>query len=308
MIVRPHKTTHSVTTLLFALRGSIVPIIWPRVVYTMLLSLAVVIAERRGIAVAFTLNAAPLTLLGLTLAIFLQFRNSVAYQRWWEGRTLWGELVICARNLVRQTGAFMPALDAGERRALVHGLIGFVHALRHHLRGTPPEEDLARWLGMEASDRLKTARNRPNLILDALSRAIGKAARDTGTDSILQARMDEELDRLSHVLGGCERIKSTPIPFTYILLLHRTVHVYCFMLPFCLIGPLGWFTPLVVGVIAYTFFGLDAIGEQIEDPFDRLPNDLPLDALSRNIEIDLLSQLGDTDLPPPLEPKDFVLL
>lgn len=308
MIVRPHKTTHSVTTLLFAVKGSIVPIIWPRVVYTMLLSLAVVAAERRGITVAFTLNSAPLTLLGLTLAIFLQFRNSVAYQRWWEGRTLWGELVICSRNLVRQTGAFMPELDAGKRRALVHGVIGFVHALRHHLRGTPAEADLERWLGPEASGRLKSARNPPSLVLDALARDITCAVRDSGADNILLARMDEELDHLSHVLGGCERIKATPIPFTYILLLHRTVHVYCFMLPFCLIGPLGWFTPLVVGVIAYTFFGLDAIGEQIEDPFDRLPNDLPLDAISRNIEIDLLSLLGDTELPPPLEPKDFVLL
>lgn len=308
MIVRPHKTTHSVTTLLFALKGSIVPIIWPRVVYTMLLSLAVVVAERRGITVAFTLNAAPLTLLGLTLAIFLQFRNSVAYQRWWEGRTLWGELVICARNLVRQTSAFLPDLDSRERRALVYRVIGFVHALRHHLRGTPAHAELERWLGHEASERLKHIRHLPNAILDELGRDLAKAVRDAGGDAILLARMDEELDRFSHVLGGCERIKGTPIPFTYILLLHRTVHVYCFMLPFCLIGPLGWFTPLVVGVIAYTFFGLDAIGEQIEDPFDLLPNDLPLDAISRNIEIDLLGLLGDTDLPPPLEPKDFVLL
>lgn len=308
MIVRPHKTTHSVTTLLFALKGSIVPIIWPRVVYTMLLSLAVVVAERRGITVAFTLNAAPLTLLGLTLAIFLQFRNSVAYQRWWEGRTLWGELVICARNLVRQTSAFLPDLDPRERRALVYRVIGFVHALRHHLRGTPAHAELERWLGHEASERLKHVRHLPNAILDEIGRDLAKAVRDAGGDAILLARMDEELDRFSHVLGGCERIKGTPIPFTYILLLHRTVHVYCFMLPFCLIGPLGWFTPLVVGVIAYTFFGLDAIGEQIEDPFDLLPNDLPLDAISRNIEIDLLGLLGDTDLPPPLEPKDFVLL
>lgn len=308
MIVRPHKTTHSVTTLLFALKGSIVPIIWPRVVYTMLLSLAVVVAERRGITVAFTFNAAPLTLLGLTLAIFLQFRNSVAYQRWWEGRTLWGELVICARNLVRQTSAFLPDLDPRERRALVYRVIGFVHALRHHLRGTPAHAELERWLGHQASERLKHIRHLPNAILDELGRDLAKAVRDAGGDAILLARMDEELDRFSHVLGGCERIKGTPIPFTYILLLHRTVHVYCFMLPFCLIGPLGWFTPLVVGVIAYTFFGLDAIGEQIEDPFDLLPNDLPLDAISRNIEIDLLGLLGDTDLPPPLEPKDFVLL
>lgn len=307
MIVRPHRT-HSVPTLLFALRGSIVPIIWPRVLYTMLLSLAVVMAERHGIAVAFTLNPAPLTLLGLTLAIFLQFRNSVAYQRWWEGRTLWGELLIGVRNLARQTEAFMPDLAAEKRRALIFGLIGFVHALRHHLRGTPADGPSSDWLGPDAPKRAEASSNRPNLILGSLGRAYADAAREAGLDSILLAQMDNGLNGLSHVLGACERLKSTPIPFAYILLLHRTVHVYCFMLPFCLIGPLGWFTPVVVGIIAYTFFGLDAIGEQIEDPFDRVPNGLPLDAMCRKIEIDLLSLLGEMELPEAMEPVDFVLL
>lgn len=307
MIVRPHKT-HSVTTLLFALRGSIVPVIWPRVLYTMLLSLVVVLAERHGIALAFTLNPAPLTLLGLALAIFLQFRNSVAYQRWWEGRTLWGDLLVGVRNLARQTQAFMPGLAAGKRRALVFGLVGFVHALRHHLRGTPAEEQLKDWLSPDVYARSRASSNRPYLILGALGGAYADAARETGLDSILLAQMDRELNGLSRVLGGCERLKGTPIPFAYILLLHRTVHVYCFMLPFCLIGPLGWFTPVVVGIIAYTFFGLDAIGEQIEDPFDRLPNDLPLDAMSRKVEIDLLRLLGETELPEAMEPVDFVLL
>lgn len=307
MIVSPHKT-HSVTTLLFALKGSIIPVIWPRVVYTMLLSLAVMAAEYRGVAVGFTLNAAPLTLLGLTLAIFLSFRNTVAYQRWWEGRTLWGDLMIAVRNLGRQTESFMPDLDKARRRELIYGLIGFVHALRHHLRGTLPDADLAPWLKRDTRERSQMSSNRPNVILGELGRDYAKAAGDAGIDSILLARMDGELDQLSHVLGGCERIKGTPIPFAYILLLHRTVHVYCFMLPFCLIGALGWLTPFAVGVLAYTFFGLDAIGEQIEDPFDRLPNDLPLDAMSRSVEIDLRSLLGEDDLPPPMKPENFVLL
>jgi putative membrane protein len=125
---------------------------------------------------------------------------------------------------------------------------------------------------------------------------------------ILLASVDTQLSQLSHVLGGCERIQGTPIPYAYILLLHRTVHVYCFLLPFCLVPVLGWLTPVMVGVIAYTFFGLDALGDQIEDPFDLLPNDLPLDALCRSIEINLQSLIGDTDIPPPLQPRDFVLL
>jgi putative membrane protein len=306
MIVRPH-TAHSFTTLIFAMKGSIVPLIWRRVLYTVILSAAVVVAEREGVALHLALNESPLTLLGLTLAIFLGFRNTVAYQRWWEGRVLWGELVIATRNLARQTLSFLPDLAPGAQRQLVHGLIGFTHALRHHLRGTNPDEDLRRWLPAATCARVLASPNRPNVALGELGQAFPQAARAAGIDDMLLAGMDKELGRLSNVLGGCERIKGTPIPFAYILLLHRTVHIYCFMLPFCLIGPLGWLTPLAVGVLAYTFFGLDAIGEQIEDPFDLLPNDLPLDALSRNIEINLRSVLGESGLPAPLEPVDFVL-
>jgi putative membrane protein len=110
------------------------------------------------------------------------------------------------------------------------------------------------------------------------------------------------------VLGGCERIHGTPIPFAYILLLHRTVYMYCLLLPFCLVGSVGWATPLMVGVLAYTFFGLDALGDQIESPFERLPNDLALDAICRTIEISLGALLGEQDLPEPLQPVDGVLL
>lgn len=113
--------------------------------------------------------------------------------------------------------------------------------------------------------------------------------------------------RLPYVVGGCERIKGTPIPYPYILLLHRTVHVYCFLLPFCLVDSIGWFTPLAVCILAYTFFGLDALGDQISDPFNTQPNDLPLDAMCRNLEIAVL-ELLDEPAPQALEPVNGVLL
>lgn len=306
MIVRPREA-HSVTTLLFAMKGSVVPAIWPRVLYTVLLSVVVVFAERRGVVLHFTLEPGLLTLLGLTLAIFLGFRNTVAYQRWWEGRILWGDLVIATRNLTRQTIAFMPGLPEQERKQLIRTVIGFVHALRHHLRGTSSDQDMQQWLTPADYALALASPNRPNVVLGELGRSYAEAARGIGLDSILLSSMDRELNQLSHVLGGCERIRNTPIPFAYILLLHRTVHIYCFILPFCLVSPLGWFTPVAVGILAYTFFGLDAIGTEIEDPFDMLANDLPLDALSQVIEINLLSLLGASDLPAPLEPKDYVL-
>ncbi|MBB3226611.1 putative membrane protein [Luteibacter sp. Sphag1AF] len=299
--------TPSVASLLFALKGSIIPVIWPRVLYTILFSLLVVVLNGYAFSLHIGLSAAPLTLMGLTLAIFLGFRNTVAYQRWWDARTLWGELIIVTRNLTRQTLGFLADQDEPTRRQLVYRLIAFTHALRHHLRGSDPTDDLSRWLSAdEAADALATP-NRPNTVLGQLGRAYTGTAKQTAVDPILLASIDAQISRLSYVLGGCERIQGTPIPYAYILLLHRTVHIYCFLLPFCLVGTMGWTTPLVVGVLAYTFFGLDALGDQIEDPFDLMPNDLPLDAMSRNVEINLLSLLGDTDLPAPIQPRDFVL-
>ncbi|HEX7916387.1 bestrophin family protein [Rudaea sp.] len=306
MIVRP-KDSQSIVTLLFALRGSIIPVIWPQVLYTVLLSIAIVIAEHWGFALQFSPNPAYLTLLGLTLAIFLGFRNTVAYQRWWDGRALWGDLVIASRDLARQTLNFMPGLPQPQRRQLVYAIIAFVQALRHHLRGTDADEDLRAWLQPAAYSRVQTASNRPNAVLTVLGEDYVRSARDSGIDSMLLCAMDQQVNQFSRVLGSCERIRNTPIPFAYILLLHRTVHIYCFILPFCLISSLGWFTPIAVGILAYTFFGLDAIGTQIEDPFDLLPNDLPLDALSRTIEINLREMLGESELPEPIEPKGDVL-
>lgn len=293
MIVRP--ASRSPWLLLFTLKGSIVSIIWKRVVAMMLLATAVVLAEHRLPLSGVGLGAVPLTLVGLTLAIFLGFRNSVAYERWWEARKLWGELLIVIRNLTRQT------------LSLPDGLIAYAHALRHMLRQSDPKEDLQPWLPAATATRIMQAENPPSVLLGDLSQAYAQLRREGRLDSILLADIDAQITRLSYIGGGCERIRSTPIPFAYILLLHRTVYIYCLLLPFCLVGSIGWVTPFMVGVLSYTFFGLDALGEQIEEPFDRLPNNLPLDALCRGIEINVGELLGDKNLPPPLSPQDGVL-
>ncbi|MET0937179.1 MAG: bestrophin family protein [Luteibacter sp.] len=289
-----HTRTPTVRSLLFTLNGSIIPVVWRRVVYTIVLSAAVVWADFHLVSMKVGLNAAPLTLMGLTLAIFLGFRNTVAYQRWWEARTLWGELIITSRNLTRQTLAFLPHTAAETRRELVHALVGFAYLLNHHLRGNDPSEDIERWLPTSMRARVLGSPNRPSATLVQTGVAFADAARAQDASPILMASIDAELGKLSHVLGGCERIQGTPIPYAYILLLHRTVHIYCFLLPFCLVGLMGWFTPLVVGVLAYTFFGLDALGDQIEDPFDIMPNDLPLDAYCVTVRNDLLALSGET--------------
>ena len=110
------------------------------------------------------------------------------------------------------------------------------------------------------------------------------------------------------VQGGCERIKSTPLPFTYNVLIHRIVAVYCLSMPLGLIESTGWMTPVAVCLISYALFGLDAIGDEVEQPFELDDNDLPLDGISRTIEINLLEMIGAEDIPEPLQPVKGLLL
>ncbi|MNK95012.1 Bestrophin, RFP-TM, chloride channel [compost metagenome] len=119
--------------------------------------------------------------------------------------------------------------------------------------------------------------------------------------------MANHLANLTRSQAVCERIKNTPLPFPYTLLLHRTIYLFCILLPFAMAEPLGWLTPVFTAIVSYTFFGLDAIADELEDPFGRDENDLPTDAIVRNIERDILDALGVTELPPQLEPVDFVL-
>ncbi|TRX73644.1 bestrophin family protein [Pseudomonas mangiferae] len=305
MITRPQNP--SVWVLLFSLKGSIIPVIWRKVLFTMFISTVVVATHGTLYHYKVVLTATPFTLWGLTLAIFLGFRNTVAYQRFWEARTLWGELLIVSRNLTRQLVSFMPGLARSERLALAHTLIGFGYALRDHLRREPSSDDVARLLDPEAAATLEGKQNLPNALLGLLGKRVVDRAQQAGTSDIVQVEMDQQLTRLSYVLAGCERIAYTPIPYPYILMLHRVVHIYCFLLPFCLVNSIGAFTPFAVGVLAYTFFGLDALGDQISDPFDTQPNDLPLNALCRTLEISVL-ELLEEPAPAPPQAEDGVLL
>lgn len=306
MILRPQTPT--LWVLLFSLKGSIIPAIWRKVLYTVLLSSLVVATHGTLYHYKVVITSTPFTLWGLTLAIFLGFRNNVAYQRFWEARTLWGELLIVTRNIARQTRSLLPDLDPEARRSLCNPLIAFAYVLRDQLRGNPQSEDVRRLLGTEEATALDTTASPTNALLASLGQRFAERARQAGAGDITLAAIDQQMTRLSYVLGGCERIRNTPIPYPYILMLHRIVHVYCFLLPFCLVDSIGWFTPLAVCVLAYTFFGLDALGDQIADPFDTQPNDLPLDAMSRNLEIAVLEILGETPLPEPLKPVDGLLL
>ncbi|GLZ86856.1 membrane protein [Metapseudomonas resinovorans] len=298
MIVRPKP---NLLIILTALKGSIARHIALRTLLITLLACLIVVIERLHPGWFTRINAMPFTLLGLSLSIFLSFRNNACYDRWWEGRKAWGQIIIEVRSFVRQSVAIS---DAHLREAMLRELCGFAHALNARLRGEDEQAAARPWLSEEpGAYGLNTS--------DGILRRIGgQCAHLAGQGELNEWRytlLEARLSGLSSAQATCERIKTTPLPFPYTLLLHRTSYIFCLLLPFAMAGTLGWLTPIITIIVAYTFFGLDAIGDQLEDPFGRDENDLATDSMVRTLEREILDALGQRDLPPPLEPVDYVL-
>jgi putative membrane protein len=308
MILRDRPTG---LMLFFVLRGSIMPRIRNVLLFNIALATAVTITHGTLFQFKVTLTAIPFTLMGLPLAIFLGFRNTAAYDRYWEARKLWGELVTRCRDLARQCLSLLdgPAPEVGPvtRRLLLRG-VAFCHALRVQLRRSTDSAALQALLDPAEWQALARASNRPEALLRHMGAELAQCRRRGWIDSLCSTHIDRTLSALNAAAAGCERIAHTPLPFSYTLLLHRTAYVYCLLLPFGIVDTTGVLTPLVVGVVAFTFFGLDALGDELEEPFGTEANDLPLDALCRGIEIQMREALGETDLPPALEPVDYCLL
>jgi len=303
--------------MVFAIHGTTLGKIWPRVVFVTVFAVLMTYAANVLGIHKYSLTTAPFTVVGLALAIFLGFRNSAAYDRYWEGRKLWGSMVNVTRTFAVQILTVIQTendSDADDVKQLQNELIGsilaFVNALRHRLRDSDPSAELNEYIE-EASvlETLQRQSNIPVALSRHISEQLAKASSKGWLDKFHLPLLHNNLTEMVAVQGGCERIKSTPIPFTYSVLTHRTVMVYCLALPCGLHDTVGILTPLVVGFVAYTFFGLDAVGDEIEQPFGIEDNHLPLHAITRTIEINLLElfERTSTDIPLPLSAECHVL-
>lgn len=246
------------------------------------------------------------TVLGLALSIFLGFRNNVCYQRWWEARRQWGQLIAETRALLRDVCSVLPD-DEGKARSIGYRCIAFAHALRCQLRKEDPAS-AETWLPPEEWQALVALRGKPDRILQFQAREIAALMRDGRLSDILYRIFSDRLNAMTGIQAACERLQSTPTPFAYTLLLHRTAWLFCLLLPFGLVSTLGLATPIVTVVLAYAFFGLDALGRELQEPFEPTENAVPLDSLVRIIEIATIEAVGGCPVPDPLMPCDYILL
>ncbi|MEM7109952.1 MAG: bestrophin family ion channel [Bacteroidota bacterium] len=224
------------------------------------------------------------SLLGIVLGLFLVFRVNSAYDRWWEGRKLWGGLVNNARNLALKLAAFLPADDGESRGYFAKMISNFVIAVREHLRDGVKLEDLEIAGSEDFLNRIKSKKHVPNFISLLLYEKINQlyvSQQLTGDQFFV---LDKELKSFSDLLGGCERIRNTPIPYSYSMYIKKFIFTYTITLPFAFIHEFNYWTVPIVLMIFYILISVEIIAEEIEDPFGEDVNDLPTEDLTEKIK------------------------
>lgn len=301
MIVRKRP---SALGLMLAWKGSVLPHVFPHIILAGLFAATITwVARHHYLDGVIEYTLLPFTILGIALSILLSVRNTATYDRWWEARKQWGQMVYEMRSLARASGIY---LQPGVRRRLMMRVLAHAHLLRGQLRREDVRQDLPAELPAELIEQALACRNPAEFMLQQAGRLIAEELQAGRLDTIAASALDRHLYGLSGVQAASERIVHTPLPFAYTLLAHRTAYVYCYLLPFGLVGVAGWFTPVFTAIVAYTFFGLDRLSEQLEFPFGRHTNDLPLDAICRIHEISVAEALGDP-APELLQPVKFQL-
>ena len=222
-------------------------------------------------------------LLGIVLGLFLVFRTNTAYERWWEGRKLWGLMVNNTRNLALKVGSFLGREDKEERIWFAQMIPNIPYSLKEHLRGNVKREELD-LVDEEMHKAIEKAKHVPNMLSLMLYDRVNdlyKKGKITGDHLIV---MDRELKEYSDIIGACERIKNTPIPYSYSMYIKKFIFVYLLTLPFGMVTVEEYITIPIVLLITYVLLGVELIAEEIEDPFGRDANDLPTDELSSKIK------------------------
>jgi ion channel-forming bestrophin family protein len=270
--------------LVLQLKGSVLLTVMPRTLLCAGFGLFVAYLYSRGATVAFP--ALTTLIPNIVLGLLLVFRTNTAYDRFWEGRKSWGMIIVSSRNLARQIWVDIieeQPTDRQEKIAALRLLEAFAISTKDHLRQEPISPSVERLIAPEQFRQIQTTVNPPLEIAFWLSDYLQTEYRQGQLHVYQLTAMQALVDRLVEALSGCERILKTPMPLAYAIHLKQLLLLYCLSLPFQMVDKAQWSTPLVVGLISFMVFGIEAIGIEIENPFGRDPNDLPLDSICATI-------------------------
>jgi putative membrane protein len=242
-----------------------------------------------------TLPALPLTLVGSALVVLTSFRNSSAYNRWWEARTLWGGLVNNSRSFARQVLTLID--DNGDinpvKAVLLRRHVAYVKCLSAHLKGGSSGVEVQSLISAGEFARRHDTNNFPNDLLNASAALVAKEFKSGHLDSIRLARIESTLVEISNCQGGMERIANTPLPYPYVAFPRLFITLFCVIVPIGLVETLGWFTPLASTVVGFMLLAIEKIGKDLQSPFLASEHEIQMTALCSNIERNLDSMLRD---------------
>jgi ion channel-forming bestrophin family protein len=274
--------------LTFKLQGSVIPAVLPRALFCGAFGLIISNLHARGWVQSWPIlgNVVPSIVLGLLLV----FRTNTAYDRFWEGRKAWGTLINTTRNLTRRIWVFVGELEPSDRdhkKEALYLILAFAIATKLHLRQEPITSELLELIGDRQHTAQREAPNAPLKIAFWIEDYLQQQYQHQRVDVYQITAMNTLLDALVNSLGTCERILKTPIPMAYAIHLKQLLLIYCLLLPFQLIGEIGYWTGPIVALVSFTLFGIEEIGIEIENPFGRDHNDLPLDDICRTMRRNL---------------------
>lgn len=229
------------------------------------------------------------SLLGIVLGLFLVFRTNSAYDRWWEGRKLWGGLVNSTRNYAMKLNAYLGD-DLENKKWFSQMIPNFVIATKEHLRQGVQMSELD--LSEKDEARIAAAAHKPNAIASMLYSRVNSLMQQGKLSAEQFFLLDKEMKDFIDIMGACERIKYTPIPYSYSMFIKKFIFIYIVTLPFGFVTTFEYVTIPTVLLITFVLLSVELIGEEIEDPFGRDINDLPTDDLSKKIKINVKDIFG----------------
>ncbi|MFT5919753.1 MAG: putative membrane protein [Granulosicoccus sp.] len=230
------------------------------------------------------------SLLGFVIGLLLVFRTNTAYDRWWEGRKQWGALVNNSRNLAIKINAMVP--DNKKAKAFYQLMIpNYVFAMKEHLRGRVIPEELT-FPNEEEGKEILAKEHIPNAIAVAMYKELHLLYKTEDITGDQLITIDKEMKSFTDIIGACERIKNTPIPYSYSLFIKKFIFLYIVTMPLGLVTDFRYWSVPIVCFVLYIFASLELIAEEIEDPFGKDFNDLPTDDLSKKIKANVEEILG----------------
>jgi len=230
-------------------------------------------------------------MLGFVISLLLVFRTNTAYDRWWEGRKLWGALVNNSRNLAIKFAAILPISDKEHRAFFRNAIPAFAFALQKHLRSELPNHETEDGLN-QIFQHISKDKHVPNQIAALMTKRVHELVSQGKITKEEWIILNNELVAFTDICGACERIKNTPIPFSYSIFLKKFIFFYVMTLPFGYVFSLGYYVIPVVAFIFYVLASLELVAEEIEEPFGGDENDLPTEQISQNIQIHVGEILG----------------